>query len=101
MKWTALEARLIKAARTSLVEDRVPYAFEKRIMARITALAPVDTLGLWARALWRAAIPCIATALLLGLWSFWPADRSASRADFPVEFESAVLLAADQSQSSW
>ncbi len=101
MKWTALEAKLIKAARASLVEDRVPYAFEKRIMARVAALAPVDPLGLWARALWRAAIPCIGIALLLGLWSLWPADSSTSRADFPVEFESAVLLAADQSQSSW
>ena len=98
---TALEKKLIRAARASVVEDRVPYAFEKRIMARLAAAAPVDLLGLWGRALWRAAIPCIGTALLLGLWNFWPGNNPAPGADFPVEFESAVLVAVDQSQGSW
>ncbi len=101
MKLTTLEKKLIRAARATAVEARVPYAFEKRIMARLAATAPVDLLGLWGRALWRAAIPCIATALLLGLWTFWPRNNSGAGADFPVEFESAVLVAVDQSQGSW
>jgi hypothetical protein len=100
MKMTVLEKKLIKAARTTMVEDRVPYAFEKRIMARL-ATAPADLLGLWGSALWRAAIPCIISALLLAVWSAWPTERSSSRADFPAEFESAVLVAVDQSQGSW
>ncbi len=97
---TALEKKLIRAARAAVVEDRVPYAFEKRIMARLAATAPLDLLGLWGRALWRAAIPCIVTALLLGVWTCWPRNNSATGTDFPVEFESAVLLAVDQSQGS-
>ncbi len=101
MKLTAVEKKLIRAARAAGVEDRVPYAFEKRVMARLAATAPVDLLGLWAHALWRAAIPCLGVALLLGLWTFWPRNNEAARADFPVEFESAVLLAVDQSQNSW
>ncbi len=98
---TVLEKKLIRAARSSPVEDRVPYGFEHRIMARLAASAPVDLLGLWARALWRAAIPCLGTALLLGLWTCWPRSNSSASVDFPVEFESAVLLAVDQSQGSW
>ena len=101
MKLTALEKKLMRAARTSVLEDRVPYAFEQRIMARLAGMTVVDPLGLWGRALWRAAVPCIGTALLLGLWTFWPRDHSAAMADFPVEFESAVLVAVDQSQGSW
>jgi hypothetical protein len=101
MKRTALENKLMMVARSCPVDDRVPYAFEQRIMARLAAVAPVDLLGLWGRALWRAALPCIGTALLLGLWTFWPRDHSAAMADFPVEFESAVLVAVDQSQGSW
>ena len=43
----------------------------------------------------------IGTALLLGLWTCWPRNNAGSGADFPLEFESAVLVAVDQSQGSW
>jgi len=98
---TALERRLIRTARSSAEDNRVPYAFERRIMARLASRPAVDMASLWSRALWRAAIPCIASALLLGAWSFWPEENPTVRADFPVEFESAVLVAVDLSHAAW
>jgi len=100
MNLTALEKKLIAAARVSQPVDRVPYAFEKRIMARLAEAGPLDALSLWGRALWRAAIPCVAVALFLGIWSTWQGAEVSRNADFPKEFETAVLLAADQSQDS-
>ena len=89
------------AARTSPPADRVPYAFEKRIMARLAQPHSLDLLGLWARALWRAVVPCVAASVLLGVWSFWEGNNSSAASDFPKEFETAVLIAADQPHDSW
>jgi hypothetical protein len=104
MNLTALEQKLISAARASAPDDRVPYAFEKRIMARLADVAPVDLMSLWGRALWRAAVPCLSVALLLGAWSLWQGrsnNPATASMDFPKEFENAVLIAADQSRDSW
>ncbi len=96
-----LQAKLMAAARSSVADDRVPYAFEKRIMARLAGTAPLDTLGLWGRALWRAALPCLTVAMLLGVWSLWRGSNASFNGDFPKEFETAVLAAADQSSDTW
>jgi hypothetical protein len=68
MNWAALERTLWRAARAAPPDDRVPYAFEQRVMARLKALEPVDPWRLWTRVWWRASIPCVAISLLLGLW---------------------------------
>jgi hypothetical protein len=94
MNLTALEKKLIAAARTSEPDERVPYAFEKRIMARLSEAAPVDVLGSWGRSLWRAAVPCLAVAVLLAGWNLWNGESSSARADFSDEFEIAVLISA-------
>ena len=57
MNLAELERKLIAAARANPPSDRVPYAFEKRIMARLAARPVADGWALWARALWRAAAP--------------------------------------------
>ena len=60
-----LQQKLIAAARATPPAEHVPYAFEKRIMARLEGRAAVDAWGLWGRALSRAAMCCVAFMLLL------------------------------------
>jgi hypothetical protein len=93
MNLSALEKKLMAAGRREAPDDRVPYAFEKRIMARLAEAAPVDVLGFWGRSLWRAAVPCLALALLLGTWSFWISQHS-PKPDFSDDLEIAVLIPA-------
>jgi hypothetical protein len=69
MNINLLHETLMRAARSSRPSDRVPYAFEQRIMARIQAEPLLDVVSLWARALWRAAIPCVAVTLLFSVWA--------------------------------
>ena len=45
MNLAELERKLIAAARANPPSDRVPYAFEKRIMARLAARSPCRWLG--------------------------------------------------------
>jgi len=102
-----LKQKLIAAARAAQPNDRVPYAFEKRVMARL-AEARADLLGAWSHALWRAAISCVAIMLLVGAWSFL-SDGSMddvvgdnSSRDFAQEFEQTLLVSADSTaDSSW
>jgi hypothetical protein len=76
----------------------VPYAFEKRIMARLAARPVVDDWALWARALWRAAAPCAAIMLLLGAWSFFAPPSNAPANDLSQQLEQTLLAAVDQEQ---
>ena len=63
-----LQQKLIAAAKLSPPSDRVPYAFEKRIMARLTAPLIVDEWSLCGRWLWRAVAPCMSVMAALGVW---------------------------------
>jgi len=51
--------------------DRVPYAFEKRVMAHIkeTPQLAVNVWAQWSQSLWRAAIPCFAVMVLFAVWT--------------------------------
>ena len=66
MNVNELQRKLIAAARANTPDDRVPYAFEKRIMALIPAVAPSDNVAVWVRGLWQAAVSCAVVALLCG-----------------------------------
>ena len=90
-----LEKKLIRAARQDKPSDKVPYAFEKRIMAFLEPLPTPDCWGLWAGALWRAAVPCLALMLLLTAWSFVPATTPSSD-NLSQEMDNTVLAAIDQ-----
>ena len=69
--------KLIAAARAVPPDARVPYAFEKRIMARLEGLKPQDSWALWGSALWRGAVFCLTLAVLLVVGSnFLPARNS-------------------------
>jgi hypothetical protein len=104
MNLAELEQRLIAAARANPPSDRVPYAFEKRIMALLAAQPAVDAGALWARALWRAAAPCVAIMLLLGAWSWLAPQSSLPANDLSQDLEQTLLAAVDQDQpadSAW
>ena len=100
MNLVELERKLIAAARLNPPSERVPYAFEKRIMARLAARPVVDGWALWGRALWRAAAPCVAIMLLLGAWSLFVTRSSAPGSDLSQQLEQTLLAAADQDQPS-
>jgi len=94
-----LNRKLIAAARANPPSDQVPYAFEKRIIARLKA--PV---ALWSRALWRAAAPCVAVMLLLSAWSVFAPGAHSPATDLSQDFENTLLAAADPEQpadSAW
>ncbi len=63
-----LQQKLIAAAKANPPSDQVPYAFEQRIMARLTAPLKVDEWALCGRWLWRAVAPCMSVMAALGVW---------------------------------
>jgi hypothetical protein len=95
MNVTDLERKLIAAARANAPDDRVPYAFEKRIIARISGRIPADNVALWVRGLWRAAASCVVIAVLCGTWAFFnPAGNSGD--DLSQNLETTLLASVDQ-----
>ena len=99
MNLEELQKKLLAAARANPPADRVPYAFEKRILARLTTQPAVDGSALWARALWRAAIPCVAVTVLMAALSFTMVSTETStvtEGDVSQQFELALLAPADQ-----
>jgi hypothetical protein len=99
MNANKLQSKLIEAARKEPLADQVPYAFEKRIMACLAGITPLNYWALWGRSLWRAALSCVAITLLCGLWSITrstPPQKSDNSDNFAQTFESAVYASADQ-----
>jgi hypothetical protein len=102
MNLEQLQNKLLAAARTNPPGDRVPYAFGKRIMARLKETPALDLSALWARALWRAAAPCVALTVLLGVWSFLGAKTAVNSTavteneDFSQHFEQTMLATLDE-----
>ena len=102
MNSSKLERKLIAAARAHPPSDAVPYAFEQRIMARIGRVPVIDSWAEWSRALWRAAAPCVAIALFLGIWSVIAPGTSASSTDLSEDLEQTIFAAVTQdSESNW
>ena len=97
MKLGKLERKLLAAAKASPPSDAVPYAFEQRIMACLRQVPVPDALAAWAGGLWRAAAPCVAVAILCGIWSVVTPDTSkASASTLPDALEQTVLAAVTQ-----
>lgn len=104
MDLAELERRLLAAARTQHPDDRVPYAFEKRVMAHLSGKALPDRFAFWAAGLWRAAASCVAIMVLLSAWSFFTPAGGSQTGDLSQEFEKAVLAATDQdtpAETTW
>jgi hypothetical protein len=79
----------VKLAREVPRDERVPYAFEKGVMAHLTQTAMPDVLGMWTHALWRAVAPCVGIMLIAAAISFTQADDS--NTDLETELDDAVM----------
>lgn len=102
MNLVELQKKLLAAARTEVPSDHVPYAFEKRVTALLASRVAAENLNLWVRGLWRAAVSCVAIALLIGVWSaFNPTTTFTTTADdFSQNFENTLLASVGQSDQS-
>ena len=100
MNTAELKNKLIAAARLEKPDDRVPYAFEKRIAALIAARSMVERSVSWTRGLWRAALSCVAVAILLGTLSFFLPSASDNGDDLSQDFENTMLASLDQSDTA-
>ena len=98
MNIAELQKKLIAAARAEVMDDRVPYAFEKRVTALLASRVAPQNLDLWVRGLWRAAVSCVAVSLLFGAWSFLNPTMATN--DLSQNFESTLLASVDQSDQA-
>ncbi len=102
MNLAELQKKLTAAARLQPLDERVPYAFEKRIQALIAARAIPDRWAVWSRGLWRAAISCMILVVVLGAVSLLAPSASSSdgNQDLSQDFENTMLASADQGDNS-
>jgi hypothetical protein len=100
MNLAALHAKLIAAARSQPPADQVPYAFEKRVMARLGTGTVEDAWALWGKALWRSAFACMAVAVTLSIWSL-QANGDSAGALPEYDLESTMVAPAEQLVDSW
>jgi hypothetical protein len=98
MNLDTLQNKLISAARRLSADERVPLAFEKRVMAHLTSAPRAGELQWWGRALWYGAGACAAVALAMGVWSFAPTDSADGLSD---QLEQTVLAAANEAADIW
>ena len=105
MNLPELQKKLLAAARRNPPGAPVPYAFEKRIMARLAAapqpaasLTPGEWLA-WSRALWLGAAACAAIALLTSMWAPGAADDNSS--SFSEGVEQTILASSDDLDNTW
>lgn len=99
-----LERKLIAAARRHAPGDQVPYAFEQRIMARLSGMAPLDLWAEWGRGFWRAAAACVMVTLLLSAWSIFPLNHLAVAAgaeNFSQELDRTLLAGLQTAEEIW
>ena len=104
MNTEELRKKLLAAARANSPGEHVPLAFEKRVLAHLTAKPALNITALWARALWRAAVPCVAVTVLLGAFSFMPTStttNSTNEEDLSQTFEQTLLASSDQQEELW
>lgn len=100
MNLRELESKLLAAARRHPPSEHVPYAFERRIMARLIGAIPVEPWAVWTRVWWRAAAPCLAITLVLGAWSY-SVDGRTEHPTLDTELESTVYAAMGTAADPW
>jgi anti-sigma-K factor RskA len=101
MNLTELQKKLLAAARAHPPSDHVPVAFEQRVLAHLAARSPVDVSALWARALWRAVLPCVAVTVVLLVASFSLTTAAHAEPDLAQAFEQTLLATSDQLEEIW
>ena len=105
MKLDQLQATLLQTARTDAPSDRVPYAFEQRVMARLAAGGRPDVLAEWTAAFWRAAWSSLAVAVVVGVVNFatpTPASAGGDALEIAaVDLETLAAQPGDSPAESW
>lgn len=91
MNTDILLKKLMAAARKTKPSEHVPYAFEKRIMARIAEMPVYDSIALWSKMLWRAAAPCIIIMIMACLWAVASSQYKVNIENPSEAFELVVL----------
>lgn len=99
MNLSELQNKLLDAARRTPPADHVPYAFERRIMARLTAAPRPNEWLAWTRALWFGAAACTAIAVLTSVWV--PPAPANGDPSFSAGIEDTLMAAADEFDSAW
>jgi hypothetical protein len=100
MNLAELQKKLIAAARANLPGDQVPYAFEKRVTALLASRVASQNLDGWVRGLWRAAMSCVAVALLCGAWALLNPATTTNPTDLSQNFEATLLASVDQADQA-
>jgi hypothetical protein len=100
MNLDELQKKLIAAARKSPPGDQVPYAFDQRIMARMTRAPLLDEWTALVRPLWYGAGVCAAVALFVSIWSSEPDADLDLAAYFSQDIEQTIL-APDGMENLW
>ena len=91
MNLEQLRKKLIVAARKHPPSQKVPYAFEKRILSRISERPIPDIWTRWCRPLWQAALSCVAITAICGIWAYGHSPKPDSTDSFSQDFEAAVF----------
>ncbi len=99
MNLDELHKKLVAAARAKVPDDRVPYAFERRVTALIAARTTTDKWVFWIRGLWRAAASCVAIAVVCGTFSLLVPAVPDNEKDLSQDFENTLLASVDQGDS--
>lgn len=101
MKTEFLRQRLLAAGRGLPISDQVPYAFEKRVMARLLRPKALDPWLFWNRILWRCAGPCVALTLLVGALAWWGPGEIRVADSLTTDLETVVYAPLLAAQEIW
>lgn len=96
MNHDALSQKLLRAARQTPADERVPYTFEQRVMAGLVRQR--DEWPEITRALWWAAAACSAIAIAMSIWTFSPDSAVATASadsSFAEDLELTILASVD------
>jgi hypothetical protein len=100
MNLDVLQKKLTDAARLQPADDRVPYAFEKRVMAQLAARMAMDRWAAWGNNLWRAAVSCVALAIVCGGFCLLAPRTSDNSNDLSQDLENTLLASSDQADTT-
>ena len=101
MKAEEMRQRLLTAGRLHPPADQVPFAFERRIMARLGSSKPLDPWSLWNRILWRIAAPCVALTLVAGAFNWLGHAETQTTENLIQELETVVYAPLSTTQEVW
>ena len=103
MNLPELSRTLLAAARRVPRDERVPYAFEQRVMARLQAAPPAVLWAALVRSLWYGAAACALVAVLLNVWSAPAAQDEEHAHAFSRGVEDCLLAptSADEFEGLW